>query len=243
MRFLPTQGGLPATLSVAGVSTLIVAGALHNETPDLLAALDAASTIIHLGDTGRIRVPATTTRIALTIGGEAGHIYANVWFTPTPDELAAVLAAELVYQSEFLTDEEVDSAPALGEEIFPTPAFANSTGLISAGSWTISGNVASSDGGGEPMVFGPTNDITEGLYEAIVEISTNLYGDDVSIAIGGANGASTNVAGEDPSPTPGVGIYTLSGIVVDNVTEQTIKINEGNGVPVTITSLSVKRTA
>lgn len=236
MRFIPQQPGVPLTVTVEGVPTLVTSGMLVNPLSALLEALPPSVT--HFGPTGRIRVPSSLSRVPCTISGQPGHVYGNVWFTPTPAELEAV--SDMMHEIEYATSEQFDSMPEIGEELFPTPAFANATGLIGAGSWTIGGDMAAADGNSLPMVFGATKTIVEGVYEAVIEIAANPHNNDLTISVGGLNNKMTDILGGDP-PYVGTGIKTITDILVRDVTEQTISINETNGFPVTITSFSLKR--
>lgn len=134
----------------------------------------------------------------------------------------------------------VPSAAPVNDEYFPTPDFNNSNGVIDPGSWTISGGTAAANGDSQPMLLTPAITLTAGVYHVEVTISTNNFGDQIIVQLGGVGGAQ-GLTDSDLNPTTGVFEFDLT--LGGGFASQLISINENSGVPVTITAVSITKTS
>jgi hypothetical protein len=234
---------LPEQTRVYGTTIYLQTGHNFEETAAILSALDGAGITYEdqvydssTGDaTGRVKVFGTEgTRILLVINGMAvSHIYANVFFTPTASELSAIQNSNLGYEYEY--GPIAETAAEIGDQIFPTPAFDDETGVISlagGNGWTISGGTMSCDDDAS-ATFEPLKDIVEGVY-AVEIIETALTHRGVNVDIG---------TGNVQAITWGAGTTGTCTIPVGADPDQVITIYGGDGVPVSLTACTVTRTS
>lgn len=242
-KYIPEQPRVTGTftISINGRPTAFRVGQNFEDTAALLSALDGAG--IEYTDpvysstdgeaTGRIKVTSVDTRILLQINGQPiSHIYGNVFFTPTAAELNCIQNSNYAYELEYSAP---PSGAEIGEQIFPTPTFSDSTGAIDLGGWTISGGVMACDDD-SVATFEPLSDLVEGIYSISVT-ETALTHRGVSVSLAGDSGNIQSIAW--------VGATTAGActVVVDEVISQEIRISCGDGVPVSLTAFTVTRTS
>lgn len=230
-KYIPTQDGVSGTFLVTG-SIYLTEGEAFEESQSLLDALDAAEITYTdppgTAPTGRVKVfSPDNNRILLDLSGVPSHIEANLFFTPTAAQLTAIQAG-YGYQREYgPLDADIC---AINEQIFPSPYFADETGLVSSvgmnpleGSW-------STDGDGS-TTWTPTKTMIEGIYEVTMILSS--LGNEVYVDIG-----NTGTSIFTP-PSLYQAVNTAQVVVRDPGTA--IRVYEGAGDPGGADSLFIKR--
>lgn len=241
----PQPHGRVAGKFVVGVNGTIYRLTVGEEFADnaaLLAALDGAGvsyaepgyTATSGSPTGRIKILSVDTRILLCINGAAvSRVSGNVFFTPTAAELEAIRNSTLTWILEYGAPQGGDAG--IGDEIFPMPAWAAESGIVSNVGWTIAGGLGTCV---EDAVLTVT--LTKNMIEGIYRVGTiftapsGAYGAAMGIGLpAGLNGGSLG------DGTTGV-LKTLD-IVVDQLGANTITLSESQGLLLRLTEFSVKR--